>query len=67
MTEKRDGLTPQTVQPTPESVARYENYAEVKRLEREEHDAADWCDINGGGVVTPDQVEEMERRKRDTP
>ena len=35
---KRDGLTPQTVQPTPESVAKWENYAEVKRLERQERD-----------------------------
>jgi hypothetical protein len=28
----------------------------------DDRDAADWCDINGGGIVTPDQIEEMERR-----
>ena len=23
---------------------------------------ANWCEINGGGIVTPDQIEEMRRR-----
>ena len=25
--------------------------------------ANDWCDINGGGVVTPEQIKEMQRRQ----